>query len=125
MAAPDRETRAPKARPDPGPMRLAIGMTGLAAATAIATSIVQSPFGAAAPAPAATPEPTAAPTPPPLVVKHVTRYVQLKPGQTAPPGATVVKKPDPSPRVVVVTIPAPAAAPRRVVVVTTRQSGAK
>ena len=125
MPAPDREPRAPKARPDPGPMRLALGMTGLAAATAMATAIVRSPFGAAAPAPAATPEPTAAPTPPPLVVKHVTRYVQLKPGQTAPPGARVVKKPNPSPRVVGVTGRAPRAAPRRGVGVVTRLSGAK
>lgn len=44
-----------------------------------------------------------------LPVKHVTRYVQLKPGQTAPPQAAVVAAPKPTPRVVVVT--------------TTRQSG--
>ncbi|HEY6058290.1 MAG TPA: hypothetical protein VIV06_09670, partial [Candidatus Limnocylindrales bacterium] len=42
-------------------------------------------------------------------VRHVVRYVQLRPGQTAPPQSTVVAAPKPSPRTVVVT--------------TTRQSG--
>jgi hypothetical protein len=124
---PDREPRAAKARPDPNPMRFAFGVSGLIAATALATAIAQP----APPAPtsvaldtAVDPAPTA--TPAPLVVRHVTRYVQLQPGQTAPPGASVVARPDPSPRVVVVTVPAPAppAAVRRVVVVT-RQSGTK
>jgi len=75
------------------------------------------------------PLPTAAPAQ--IQVRTVTRYVQLHPGETAPPGALVVQKPDPSPRTVIVTVPAPAppappavAAPRRVVVVT-RQSGTK
>jgi hypothetical protein len=120
MAAPDREPRVPKARPDPGPMRFTLGLTGLVAATAMATAIVRP----AAP-PVATADPTLEPTPtspPPLVIRHVTRYVQLQAGETAPPGASVVQKPAASPRVVVVTVPAPA--PRRVVVVTTRQSGA-
>jgi hypothetical protein len=128
MAAPDREPRAPKARPDPGPMRLTLAMTGFVAATAMATAIIRPP----APAPAATPDPvpqpTDAPTQPPLVIRRVTQYVQLKPGETAPPGATVVQKPAASPRVVVVTIPAPPA--KRVVVTqrvvaVTRQSGGK
>jgi hypothetical protein len=119
VAARAAEPRQPKKRPDPGPMRLALGMTGLAAATALSTLIIRPP--AAAPTPAtdpALPEPTS----PPLIVRHVTQYVQLKPGETAPPGASVVQKPAASPRVVIVTIPAPA--PRRVVVVT-RQSGQK
>ena len=42
-------------------------------------------------------------------VRHVIQYVQLKPGQTAPPKAVVKQAPAPPPRVVVVT--------------TTRQSG--
>jgi hypothetical protein len=123
--APEREARSPKARPDPGPMRLAIGASGLAALAAMATAI-------ALPAPPAPPMAAAldgspAPTPAaPLVIKHVTRYVRLRPGETAPPGAPVVAQPDPSPRVVVVTITAPPqpAVVRRVVVVT-RQSGTK
>ena len=36
-------------------------------------------------------------------VKHVTRYVVLKPGQTAPPHASVLVRPTPTPRVTVVT----------------------
>lgn len=134
MAAPDREPRVPKARPDPGPMRFTLGLTGLIAATAMATSIIRPPMTAPVEAPVIPTDapPVATTQPQPLVVRHVTRYVQLKPGETAPPGATVVQKPDPSPRVVVVTVPAPtprqavaAPAPRRVIVVTTRQSGKK
>jgi hypothetical protein len=100
-------------------MRFAIGVTGLVAATALATSIVRPPVAAPGPTPTDPPPPAITE---PLAVRHVTRYVQLKPGQTAPAGAQVVQKPAPSPRVVVVTVPAPA--PRRVVVVT-RQSGMK
>jgi len=120
-----RPETTPKARPDPGPMRFLIGFTGLVAATAIATALVraQPAHAMVAAEAAADPIPT---QPPPLVVRHVTTYVQLQPGQSAPPGAKVVAQPDPSPRVVVVTITPPprAAAPRRVVVVT-RQSGTK
>lgn len=36
-----------------------------------------------------------------VVVKHVIKYVQLKPGQTAPPGATVITPDAPAPRVVI------------------------
>ena len=100
-------------------MRLTLGVTGLVAATAMDTAIVRPSAVAPPPVP---PEAALAPTPAPLVIKHVTRYVQLKPGETAPPGAAVVQKPAASPRVIVVTVPAPT--PRRVVVVT-RQSGAK
>ena len=121
MAAPERDPRTPKARPNPGPMQILLGFGGLVATTAIATAMVRPQ---ATPPPAAEPlssGPTG-PAPTPLVVRHVTRYVQLTPGETAPPGAKVVQAPDPSPRVVVVTIPAPT--PRPVVVVT-RQSGTK
>ena len=123
MPAPDREPRTPKARPDPRPMRLAFGITGLVAATAMVTSIMRPPVPIAAPAPDPSLDPASWPTPSPIVIRHVTRYVQLKAGQTAPPGANVVQKPEASPRIVFVTVPAPA--PRRVVVVTTRQSGGK
>ncbi|HYN48066.1 MAG TPA: hypothetical protein VER83_04320 [Candidatus Nanopelagicales bacterium] len=44
-------------------------------------------------------------------VLHVTKYVQLKPGETAPPQSTVVVRPKPSPKVTVK------------VVTQTRQSG--
>lgn len=91
-------------RPDARPMRVAIGMTGLAAATAMATAI-------AAPRPPASTVTTVVTTeaqPAPSVL-HVTRYVQLGPGETPPPQAVVQVVPTPQPRVVVVT--------------TTRQSG--
>jgi hypothetical protein len=105
-------------------MRFAFGVSGLVAVTALATAIARP----AAPPPVTqvTTEPAPTESAAPLVVRHVTRYVQLRPGETAPPGASVVARPDPSPRVVVVTVPAPAppAAVRRVVVVT-RQSGTK
>ena len=124
MAAPDREPRTPKARPDPRPMRFTLGVTGLVAATAMATSIIRPP---APPAAGVAPEAASvsATPPPPLVIRHVTQYVQLKPGQTPPPGAKVVQKPEASPRVVYVTVPAPTA--RTIVITTTvtRQSGAK
>ena len=103
-----RPAAAPKNRPDAGPMRIAIGMTGIAAASAIATALL-------APATAATGGATAQttvvlPAQPAAPVRHVTKVVQLMPGQTAPPQAVVQQAPAPKPRVVVVT---------------TRQSGAK
>jgi len=122
---PRRPDASPKARPDPRPMRFLMGITGLVATTALATALVRpqsTPVTTTSDAPA---DP-AATQPPPLEIRHVTHYVQLQPGQSAPPGASVVAQPDPSPRVIVVTITPPprAAAPRRVVVVT-RQSGTK
>lgn len=98
-----------KPRPDPRPMRLAFVVTGIAAASAIATAIVTPPAGGgssgaiqAATVATAVQQPVPAPS-------HVTRYVRLAPGQTAPPQASVQQLPPPAPRVVVVT---------------TRQSGA-
>lgn len=95
----------PRSRPDPNPMRLMAGFIGLASLSAIASGLL----------PGVTPtSPVSATTTivtdvAALPAKHVTRYVQLKPGQTAPPQAAVVAAPKPTPRVVVVT--------------TTRQSG--
>lgn len=112
------EPHEPRRRPDPGPMRLAFGVAGVAAVSAITAAIV-TPAGP--PAPATPVEPASTQVDPGAVaVRHVTRYVYLKPGQTAPPGARVVRQPDPSPRVIVTQLPAPAP---RTVVVTTRQSG--
>ena len=105
--APSAPAREPRSRPDPGPLRVALGLTGVAALSAIATAVAGSATGAAN---AAGPSPAALEAPAPSVpVQHVTRYVQLQPGQTAPPQATVTQQPAPPPRVVVVT--------------TTRQSG--
>lgn len=103
-----RPGAVPKRRPDPGPLRIAFGMTGIAAASAIATALLGS-SGANADVGAVQTAVTlpADPTP---VPRHVVQYVQLEPGQTAPPKAVVKQVPAPKPRVVVVT---------------TRQSGAK
>lgn len=95
---------AAKARPDPSSLRLAIAFTGLAAASAMATAFLAPVSGAAA----QTTTRVVAVAPPPI--QHVTRYVQLQPGQTAPPQSTVQQAPAPSPRIVTVT---------------TRQSGKK
>jgi hypothetical protein len=86
-------------------MRTLIGLTSLAAMSAIATAIVSPPSGSDA----ATTTTVQTVVVPAASVQHVTRYVQLQPGQTAPPSA-VVKA-------------APAATPRIVVITTTRQSG--
>jgi len=126
--APQRDGRSPGGRPDAGPMRFALAVSGLVAATAMATSIVRPPAPPSVELlPAATP--TVTPVPAAIVVRHVTQYVQLQPGESPPPGASVVEKPAASPRVVIVTITAPPAppaqpAPVRRVVVVTRQSGA-
>ncbi|HEX2755807.1 MAG TPA: hypothetical protein VHM48_10105 [Candidatus Limnocylindrales bacterium] len=97
-----------KARPDPGPLRLAFGLTGMAAATALLSAFLVPATSADAGA-GTTNLVTVADGPTPSV-QHVTRYVQLQPGQTAPPHAVVNQAPTPKPRIVVVT---------------TRQSGAK
>lgn len=96
-----RATVTPKSRPDPGPLRLVAGVTGLAALSAIATAVIG---GGSAAANGVGGQAVAAEAPGPSTpVQHVTRYVQLKPGQTAPPQATVTQQPAPPPRVVVVT----------------------
>ncbi len=92
-------------RPDSRPMRILFGLTGIAATSAIATAIVMpTPSG-----PSATVAVVQTPIVRDAAIKHITRYVQLKPGQTAPPSALVRAAPDPTPRIVVIT--------------TTRQSG--
>jgi hypothetical protein len=83
-------------------------MTGIAAASAIATALL-GPAGASADVGTVQAAVTL-PADPTAVARHVVQYVQLKPGQTAPPKAVVKQAPAPKPRVVVVT---------------TRQSGAK
>ena len=94
-------------------MRLLAGFVGLASLSAIASgllpTVVPAAASGAAAAGATSTTATVATDPAPQAVKHVTRYVQLAPGQTAPPQAAVVAAPKPTPRVVVVT--------------TTRQSG--
>jgi hypothetical protein len=83
-------------------------MTGIAAASAIASALLSS---SGANADVGTVQTVVTlPADPTPVTRHVVRYVQLVPGQTAPPKAVVKQAPTPKPRVVVVT---------------TRQSGAQ
>jgi hypothetical protein len=115
-----------KPRPDPGPIRIAVGLTGMATATALITAFLSPAAGATAGASGGATPITVATTTDPIVavaaepsVRHVIRYVQLQPGQTAPPAAVVQQAPAPA---TAVAQPAPTPKPR-VVVVTTRQSG--
>jgi hypothetical protein len=101
-------------------MRIALGSAGLAAFSALLTAIVMP-----AKPPVAVPTtdtqqaaPAAAGTP--ISVQRPVQYVQLQPGQTAPPGATVVDPSGPLPTAVVITVPAPAQKP---IVIRTTQSG--
>jgi hypothetical protein len=134
-------TSAAHARPKPAksdarPARLAAAAGGLAALSAIAAAIVAPPapivqayVPANDPALAGQTQPTAGgPTDPgsTQVVTEV-RYVQLLPGQTPPPGATVVQASGAKPGTVVVTVPNPPAtvkkpAPTPIIIKTT-QSG--
>ena len=113
--------RAVKAKPDPRPMRLALAAGGLAAFSAIVTSIVIPP-GPSALAIQQTGQSAGGPgdTPGLVQVQHQIQYVQLQPGQTAPPGAKVIDPAAPKPVTVITTVPAPAQKP---VIIKTTQSG--
>jgi hypothetical protein len=75
-----------------------IGLAGLASASAITSALLPSVL----PSPAIADVAQVVPVPEPSVV-HVTRIVQLQPGQTAPPQASVIVQPTPTPRIHVVT----------------------
>ena len=112
----------PKAKPDPRPMRLALIGGGVAALSALATVIVLPPQSITttsvdAGQQAADPMATA------ITVSRQIRYVQLAPGETAPPGSKVIDKSAPTPKTVVVTITAPPAKATKKPVVRTSQSG--
>lgn len=112
------EARAPRAKPDPKPMRLLLGFVGLTSAVAFTTAMLPSVAPADAAAAGLSPDSgssVAADTAPQVV--HVKRYVTLEPGQTAPPQSTVVVPAQPAPQ----ATSRPKAKPR--VVTRTRQSG--
>jgi hypothetical protein len=94
--------RVPKAKPDPRPMRVALGFGGIAALSALSAAIVLPPRVATT-TPVAVDQPaltasdiagqattSAAPLPATSQSQRPILYVQLAPGQTAPPGATVI-----------------------------------
>ena len=116
--------RVVKAKPDPRPMRLALGAGGLAAFSAILTAIVIPPgsFAGATQSTQSTNQSVSGPAASPgtIQVQHQIRYIQLQPGQTAPPRAKVIDPAAPKPITVVTTVPAPAAKP---VIIKTTQSG--
>jgi hypothetical protein len=115
--APHRHEARPRAsKPDATPARLAIGMVGAAATTAIVAAIVGGASAGAtavaapaAAAPSATPAPQAA-----VPVRHVTQYVTIPSDATPPPRKVVYATPVPAP---------PQKVQQQVVVVTTTQSG--
>ncbi len=113
-----------KARPDPRPMRFALGAAGLAALSALAAAIVLPPnaslVGQTNPQSAQAQQ--AAPGGGGVAVPQPIQYVQLQPGQTAPPGARVIDPAAPQPTTIVTKIAAPAQAQAPVIIKTT-QSG--
>jgi hypothetical protein len=99
-------------------MRVALGSGGLAILSAIAAAVVAPPRPPVA-APA-DPGQTATETGTPVAVQRPIQYIQLLPGQTAPPGAMVIEPSAPTPMVVVTILPAPAQKP---IIIKTTQSG--
>jgi hypothetical protein len=100
-------------------MRIALGAGGLAVLSAIVSSIVAPPKPVVVMPAADTGQSASAPGTP-ITVQRPIQYVQLLPGQTAPPGAKVIDPAAPTPLTVVTTVPAPAQAPK---IIRTTQSG--
>ena len=117
MASVRSQHPAAKARPNATAMRAALGGGGLAILSAVAAAIVAPPAPAVS-APAAQFGAQAAGTP--QQIQRPVKYVQLLPGESAPPGATVIDPAAPTPMTVITTIPAPAQKP---IIIKTTQSG--
>ena len=96
------QPRPQRAKPDPNPMRLVIGLAGLASATALLTAMLPSVTPSQVAVTQAV-DTTTAVVPEPSVV-HVRKVVTLQAGQTAPPNSSVVIRPNPTPRVIVKTV---------------------
>ena len=109
---------AGRARPDAASGRLALGVGGLAAASALVTAIVAPPTAAVPAGPVAGAPPAAQPAT--VILQRPVQYIQLAPGQSPPPGARVIDAKAPKPITVVTTVPAP---PQQTVIVRTTQSG--
>ena len=98
-ATTSRVPAAKKPRPDPGPLRIALGLAGMATASALVSAFLNPSTGVSAATGGGTDPGGAAGS---GSVRHVTRYVQLQPGQTAPSNAVVQAAPTPQPRLVIV-----------------------
>src|SRR5689334_677732 len=94
-----RAGAAPKQRPDPRPMRLALGAGSIAAVSIMAAGLVRFPPTGATSGDALTADEAAVDAPvietlatarPEVRIKHRTVYVHLKRGQKAPSGAKVI-----------------------------------
>lgn len=83
-------------------MRIAVGMAGLATLSALGTAILAPQASVSAGAATDTAASVTAGALP-VRVQHVTRYVQLAPGQSPPPNAPVQPVATPQPKVVIVT----------------------
>jgi hypothetical protein len=120
--APVRPAPPPRpqhSKPDANPLRLLVGLAGIASVSALVTAMLPSVSPTEMVIAADTTDTTVmtavvAVAPEPSVV-HVTRYVTLQPGQTAPPQSSVLVKPQPTPHVTVKII--------KKVQVVTKQSG--
>ena len=110
----------PRSRPDPRPARFMVSGVAVAAASLIIAGLVRSPT--AAETANATPSAPSHRETKVKVTRRV-RYVRLKPGQDAPPGARVIHEAAPAPRVVVKYVAAPSQRTTRAPVARTRQSG--
>lgn len=105
-----------KAKPDPTPMRVAVGIGGLATLSGLVTAIFVAPAVALLPSA----DTSVLATPATITQQRPVVYVQLAPGQTAPPGARVIDAKAPKPITIVTRVAAPA---QKTVVVRTTQSG--
>ena len=119
-----RPTMPPKRRPDARPTRIVLGLGTFAAMSVVTAGLVRFPVTDATDTAALIPEPSSAADQQEVV--HRIRYIQLRPGERAPAGAEVIRPADPTPRVIVRTVPAPrqvSTTPRRRSVARSRQSG--
>lgn len=120
-----------RSRPNPLPSRLAMGIGALAALSVMAAGMGRLPVVTADGSAAALPEePLTAALAGDVAtrgtrVERPVRYVRLKRGEQAPPGARVIREKAPAPRVVVrwVSAPSSTSATSRAPVARTRQSG--
>jgi hypothetical protein len=102
-------------------MRLGLGAAAIAALSIMAAGLVH--FPSADPAAAGGDTALAEAPAQDIRIEKRVRYVKLKPGQKAPPGAQVIDAAAPTPRVVVRTIQAAAPKVVRRTTTRTRQSG--
>jgi hypothetical protein len=114
------KVRPTRSRPDPRPARLMVSGTALAALSLIVAGLVRPPTAAVAPTRTSQSQTDRERS---VNAERRVRYVRLKPGQEAPPGARVIHEAAPTPRVVVRSVPAPSQRTPRPPVARTRQSG--